>query len=105
MTEKEKSLYEVAYNYKIKAENNLTKCVQLIAKRKGFVNWDEFDCCFATGTQTVVQFNNEFADIDLDIVEMANMTAEEIIERFTPWYSRYTTVSLQLLKELRNEKQ
>lgn len=103
MTNGEKNIYNSAFKHKIAAEDNLTKCVQLIAKRKGFVNWKNFDCCFASGTETVVQFNGEFAEIDLDIVEMSNMTSEEIIDRFTPWYSKYSSDSLELLKQVKND--
>lgn len=104
MTSKEKNSYNSAFKHKIAAEDNLTKCVQSIAKRKGFVNWKEFDCCFASGNETVVQFNGEFAGMDLDILTMSNMTAEEIIDRFTTWYSEYSRDSLELLKQVKNDR-
>ena len=91
-------------DYLIKAENcqsdmglYLSKAVRQFMKEKGFEGQilEMFDMDFASGTETIIKFNNDGEMADLDILTASQMTKEEIIEKLSQYMTKN---SIKLLK-------
>lgn len=70
-----------AIAHKIKSESLLTKAVRELMRAKGFSEeqCQLFDACFASGSETVVTFNNDGEDNDFGLENYSGMTKEGII--------------------------
>ena len=82
-----KSLFQQAFDSKVKSERLLDKAVQEIVRKKGFSDDQvlNFGASWTTGCETVVTYKDrgEFSDLDARFLE--SMTKEEIIARLSQY--------------------
>lgn len=76
-------MYRKAKKLETEAHKLLQVSVRELARMKGFSNEqvEQFAVSFATGGETVVSFNQSCEMADLDMLEMANMSKEDIVKR------------------------
>lgn len=70
-----------AIKAKIVSEKNLDESVCALMACKGFTKNYLFGASFAGGVETVISFNRDCEQADLDIQIAAGMTKDEIIDR------------------------
>lgn len=70
-----------AVEYQNRSDKLLQKALRILLKDKGLPE-DDFYVCFASGTETIVHYQNETHLSDLDMSFMASMTADEIKKYF-----------------------
>lgn len=80
-----KSLYQQAFDHKVKSETLLDKAIQEIARQKGFSEKQalNFGASWTTGCETVVTYQDRGELSDLDIHVMESMTKDDIIKRLS----------------------
>jgi hypothetical protein len=80
--EKWRKLLSKAIEYKNESETFLDKAVQELMRTKGFSEEQValFGACFASGTETIVEFNRDGEFNDLGLENYCTMTKEEIID-------------------------
>ena len=95
-----KTYLDEAIKAKIESERCLDFSVRSLMSLKGFTTEQVllFEACFAGGQETVISFNRECEDADLDIKIAAEMTKVEIIKRLS------RDASDETIKLLRGER-
>ena len=91
-----RTLRDQAFEYYYKCDGKLQEAVRSLMMEKGFPEEiaNKFRCDFASGTETVISFEQEgeMADLDLDLA--STMTKEEIINYMSRYMNSHTIATL-----------
>lgn len=85
-----------AIKAKMESEKYLDKSVRALMASKGFTQLSLFEATFAGGIETVISFNRDCEQADLDTTIAAGMTKKEIIKRLLS--SKPSEETIELLK-------
>lgn len=81
---------EKAKKCHIEEESFLGFAVKSLAREKGFGDYSEyFNCCFASGTETIVTFMEEFECREMSIETFISLSKNEICKDLLEYSSHY----------------
>lgn len=95
MKKKDWEIYlDKAIKAKIESEKNLDESVRALMTCKGFTKISLFEASFAGGIETIISFNRDCEQADLDIKIAEGMTKDEIIDRLLSCKPSEETIKL-----------